>query len=121
MLLVVGAINSRISIRSESKASASRARLGRTPSIHMVSELIWKNGSGPSKGNALTTPPPVPSTWSRSSEMITRGRVLDDLVGQIVHIDDGFADACVGKLVEHMIEQRASRYGHQRLRHLVRQ
>ena len=33
MLLVVAAINSRISIRAASKVSASRVRLGRTPSI----------------------------------------------------------------------------------------
>ena len=109
MLLVVGAISSRISIRAGSKASASRVRFGRTPSIHIVSELTWKNGASPSNGSALTTPPPVPSTWSRSSEMITRGRVrvgdmIDDLVGQIVHVDDRFADAGVRELVEHMIE-----------------
>ncbi len=50
-----------------------------------------------------------------------RGGVLDDLVGQIMHIDDGFADAGVGELVEHMIEQRTAGHGHQWLRHLVRQ
>jgi hypothetical protein len=62
MLLVVGAISSRMSMRAGSKVSASRARLGRTPSIHMVSALTWKNGALPSSGSALTTPPPVPST-----------------------------------------------------------
>ena len=47
--------------------------------------------------------------------------MVDDLVGQIVHIDDGFADAGVTELVEHMIEQRAARHADQRLRHPVRQ
>ena len=74
LLLVVGAIRSRMSIRSGSKVSASRARLGRTPSIHIVSALRWKNGSRPSRGSAFTTAPPVPSTTSRSSEMMMRGR-----------------------------------------------
>ena len=32
--------------------------------------------------------------------------VIDDLVGQIMHIDHGLADAGVAELVEHMIEQR---------------
>ena len=126
MLLVVGAINSRISICAGSKASASRVRFGRTPSIHSVSALTWKNGAAPSRGSALTTPPPVPSTVSRSSEMITRGRLrvrdmIDDLVGQIMHIDDGFGDAGMAELVEHMIEQRLAGHRHHRLRHMVGQ
>ncbi len=75
MLLVVGAINSRMSIRAGSKVSASRVKLGRTPSIHIVSALRWKNGSLPNSGNAFTTAPPVPSTSSRSSEMTMRGLV----------------------------------------------
>ena len=45
----------------------------------------------------------------------------DDLVGQIVHIDHGFADACPGQLVQHVIEQRLSGHLHQRLRHMVGQ
>src|ERR1700709_1031144 len=71
------AIRSGISMRGGWRASASRARLGRTPSIHMVSALTWKNGALPSKGSALTTPPPVPSTASRSSEMVTWGCARD--------------------------------------------
>ena len=47
--------------------------------------------------------------------------MIDDLVGQIMHIDDGLADAGVAELVEHMIEQRAAGHGHQRLRHPVGQ
>ncbi len=43
-------------MRDGSKASASRARLDLTPSIHIVSELTWKKGEGPSSGSALTTP-----------------------------------------------------------------
>ena len=50
-----------------------------------------------------------------------RRRYGDDLVGQIMHIDDGFADAGVGELVEHMIEQRLAGHAHQRLRHVVGQ
>src|SRR6478752_7350329 len=99
MLLAVGAISSRISIRAGSKASASRTRFDCTPSIHIVSELRWKNGLSPSSASALTTPPPVPSTWSRSSEMITRG----------------------GELVQHVVEQRTAGHRHQRLRLVVRQ
>ena len=54
---------------------ASRARLGFTPSIQMVSELMWKNGAPPSSGSALTTPPPVPSSRPRSSEITICGFV----------------------------------------------
>ena len=62
-------------MRAGSKVSASRVRFGRTPSIHMVSALTWKNGASPNNGSAFTTAPPVPSTSSRSSEMMTRGRL----------------------------------------------
>ena len=44
--------------------------------------------------------------------------MLDDLVGQIMHVDDGLADAGLGELVEHMIEQRLAGHAHQRFRHL---
>src|SRR5665811_287046 len=60
-------------------------------------------------------------TRSSITQPRARGCVIDDLVGQIVHIDDGFADAGVAELVEHMIEQRAARDAHQRLWHPVRQ
>ena len=60
MEVAVGAISNMMSMRSGSKLSASRDRFWRTPSIHIVSELTWKNGSWPSRGSALTTPPPVP-------------------------------------------------------------
>ena len=50
-----------------------------------------------------------------------RGDVIDDLVGQIMHVDDGFADAGIAELVEHMIEQRAAGHAHQRLWHPVGQ
>jgi hypothetical protein len=49
------------------------------------------------------------------------GDMIDDLVGQIMDIDDRFADTGVAELVEHMIEQRATRYLHQRLWHLIGQ
>ncbi len=47
--------------------------------------------------------------------------VIDDLIGQIVHIDDSVARACVAELVEHMVEQRAAGDADQRLWHPVRQ
>src|ERR1700688_3900423 len=103
MLLGVGAISSRISMRAGSKVSASRARLGRTPSIHSVSALTWKNGAWPSKGSALTTRPSPPR------------RVIDDLVGQIMDINNSLADAGVAEFIEHMIEQRPACHLHQRL------
>ena len=49
------------------------------------------------------------------------GDMIDDLVGQIMHVDDGLDDAGLAELVEHMVEQRAARHLHQRLRHVVRQ
>src|SRR5262249_36870857 len=52
-----------------------RAGLGLTQSIKMVSELTWKNGPSPSLGSALTTPPPVPRSSLRSSEMTISGRL----------------------------------------------
>ena len=75
MLPAVGAINNRMSIRAGSNAAASRVRFGCAPSIHIVSALRWKNGASPSSGSALTIAPPVPSTWSRSSEIVTFGRL----------------------------------------------
>jgi len=58
--------------------------------------------------------------------MITRGRlrVLTCSMiwsGQVMHIDDGFADAGGSELVEHMVEQRLAGHAHQRLRHRVGQ
>ena len=47
--------------------------------------------------------------------------MLDDLVGQIMHVDHGFADAGAGELVQHVIEQRLAGDAHQRLRHVVGQ
>ena len=52
---------------------------------------------------------------------VAAGRMLDDLVGQIMHVDHGFADAGAGELVQHVIEQRLAGHAHQRLRHLVGQ
>ena len=47
--------------------------------------------------------------------------VLDDLVGQVMHVDHGLADAGAGELVQHVIEQRLAGHAHQRLRHMVGQ
>ena len=47
--------------------------------------------------------------------------VLDDLVGQVMHIDHGLADAGTGELVQHVIEQWLAGHAHQRLRHMVGQ
>ena len=108
-------------MRAGSKAAASRPRLGFTPSIQMVSELTWKNGSSPSSGSALTTPPPVPSSSSRSSE-ITMLRALAlremalDLVGEVMHVDDRALDARLGEAIEHVVDQRLAADRDQRLR-----
>ena len=64
MLVETGASSSSASIVAGSNASASRSRLGFTPSIQIVSELTWKNGALPSRGSALTTPPPVSSSFA---------------------------------------------------------
>jgi hypothetical protein len=75
MLVVVAASSNKASISRGSNIAPSRARFGVTPSIQIVSELTWKNGSAPSSGNAFTTPPPVSSGSLRSSEMTIFGRV----------------------------------------------
>ena len=61
---------------SGSKASASRARLDRTPSIHSVSALTTeKNGvCAEQRQRPDDAPPSCRAPRSRSSEMITRGR-----------------------------------------------
>ena len=50
-----------------------------------------------------------------------RGHMIDDLVGQIMHIDDGLAHAGLRQLVEHMVQQGPARDRHQRFRHPVGQ
>ena len=98
-------------MRAGSKAAASRPRLGFTPSIQMVSELMWKNGPSPSAGSALTTPPPVPSSSLRSSEMTimragAAGEVPLDLVGEVMDVHHRALDPLLGEAVEHVVEQR---------------
>ena len=124
MLPVVGASSSSASIAAGSKVSASRARLGFTPSIQMVSELMWKNGASPSSGNALTTAPPVPSSRPRSSEMVIFGllprrEVALDLLGEVMHVDHRALDAGFRQPVEHVIDQRLAADLDQWLRHFV--
>ena len=121
----IGASSSSASMLAGSNASASRSRLGCTPSIQIVSELTWKNGSLPSCGSALTTPPPVSSSLPRSSEITICGalrarEVPLDLVGEIMHVDHRALDAGCGQPVEHMIDQRLAGDRHQRLRHACR-
>jgi hypothetical protein len=65
----------------------------------MVSELTWKNGPSPRSGSALTMPPPVPSSPSRSLEMATFGR----------------------EALQHVVDQRLAADRHHRLRHAGRQ
>ena len=126
MLLVVGAISSRMSIRvgiegfgqprqigphavdphrvgiemEERRVAQQRQRLdhGAAGAEHLVA-LVGNDDAGPAAGRDM----------------------LDDLVGQIMHVDHGFADAGVGELVEHMVEQRLAGHAHQRLRHVVGQ
>ena len=85
---------------------------------------MWKNGASPSCGSALTTPPPVPSSTPRSSEIDdlrarARGEVALDLLGEVMHIDHRALDARLGQPVEHVIDQRLAGDLDQRLRHLV--
>src|ERR1043166_126044 len=138
MLEAVGATSSSASMRAASKAAASRPRLGCTPSIQMVSELTWKNGASPSSGNALTTPPAVPSSAARSSEITICGRARAarwgsiwsagggrgaggggemalDLVGEVMDVDHRALDALLGQPVEHVIDQRLAADLDQRL------
>ena len=126
MLVETGASSSSASICAGSNASASRSRLGFTPSIQIVSELTWKNGSLPIAPSALTTPPPVSSSLSRSSEITICGRgpaleMAFDLVGEIMHVDDRALDARRREPVEHMIDQRLAGDRNERLRHVVGQ
>ncbi len=121
MLDAVGASSSSASIRSGSKAAASRVRFEFTPSIQMVSELTRKNGASPRSGSALTMPPPVPSSSLRSSENTMRGRcrageVTLDLVGQVMDIDHGLLDPGGRQPVEHVVDQRLVADLDQRLR-----
>ncbi len=48
-----------------------------------------------------------------------RRRVIDDLVGQIMDINNSLADASVAEFIQHMIEQRPACHPHQRLWHPV--
>jgi hypothetical protein len=47
--------------------------------------------------------------------------VIDDLIGQIVHIDDSLRDTRNGKLVQDMVEQRLACHFDERLRHAIGQ
>jgi hypothetical protein len=48
-------------------------------------------------------------------------QVADKLLGEVVHVDDGFFDAGVGETIEHMVNERFARDPHERLRHGVGQ
>ena len=84
------------------------------------------NGSLPIAPSALTTPPPVSSSFSRSSEITICGagaalEMAFDQVGEIMHVDHRALDARRREPVEHMIDQRLARHRHERLRHAVGQ
>ena len=49
------------------------------------------------------------------------GEMRFDLVGEVMHIDDGGGDAGMRQLVEHVVDQRLAGDRDQRLRHVVRQ
>jgi len=55
------------------------------------------------------------------ARLLARRDVIDDLVGQIVHVDDSFARAGVLELVQNMIEQGAAGHLHEGFGHSVRQ
>ena len=117
-----GASSSRMSMLSGSNASASRAGWA-SRRRSRACRNSWKNGSSPSCRSAFTTPPPVSSTRSRSSEISIFGRaafqMLFDLVRHVVHVDDGGLDAGVGEPVEHVVDQRLAGDLDQRLRQRV--
>ena len=118
MLVAVGATSSSASMREASNAAASLPRLGFTPSIQMVSELTWKNGASPSCGSALTTPPAVPSSYARSSEITicgAAGEVALDLIGEMMHVHHRALDTLLGEAIEHIVDQRLAADLHQRL------
>ena len=113
-------------MRAGSNASASRARFGRTPSIHMRVGIDMEERRVAEQRQRLDDAAAGAEHFialirdDDAGPCALRG-VIDDLVGQIVHVDDGLADAGIAELVEHMIEQRAAGDAHQRLRHLVGQ
>ncbi len=47
--------------------------------------------------------------------------MIDDLVRQIMHVDDGLGHAGRGKLVQHVVKQRSARHPDQGLRQMVGQ
>ena len=115
-----------MSIRAGSKASASRARLGRTPSIHIVSALTMEERRRAEQrqrlDDAAAGAEHLVALVGNDHAGPRAGRdVIDDLVGQIMHVDDGLADAGLAELVEHVVEQRLAGHAHQRLRHPVGQ
>ena len=72
-------------MRAGSNASASRFRLDCTPSIHIVSELTWKNGCRPSSGKRLDHAAAgaehlVALVGNDDVRRFARGHMVDDLV-----------------------------------------
>ncbi len=45
------------------------------------------------------------------------GDVAFDLVGEVVHVDDGARDAGIREAIEHVVDERATAERHHRLRH----
>ena len=98
MLVAVAASSSSASMLAGSKAAASRPRLGFTPSIQIVSELMWKNGAGPSSRQRLDHAAAGAEQLAalvRDDDLrpLPRREMPLDLVGQVVDVDDGALDA----------------------------
>ena len=111
-------------MRAGSKAAASRIRLGFTPSIQMVSELMWKNGAvaelrqrldhaaaGAEQLRALV--------GDDDLRPLPRRQVPLDLVGEVMHVHHRALDAGFRQPVEHVVDQRLAADRHQRLGYLA--
>ena len=96
------------------------------PSIHTESELWMRNGSGPILSRRVHD---AATGFQQQAALIGdddfgRGALLQmrfELVGVVMHVDDGARDAGGGQPVEHVIDQRAPGERHERLGDVVRQ
>ena len=84
-------------------------------SIHGYADILTEDHGRELTGDARAC---VSKIIAAAHEM---GRVIDDLLAQVMHVDDRLADAGVAELVKHMVKQRTARDGNQRFRHPVRQ
>ena len=125
MLPVVGASNSSASIAAGSKASASRARLGFTPSIQMrvgidVEERRVAEQRQRLDHAAAGAEQQAALVGDDDLRLRARGEMALDLLGEVMHVDHRALDARFRQPVEHVIDQRLAADLDQRLRHACR-